>query len=204
MALLASGRVWKTHQPSGPTPDQVVVSFGEDPTRELSFTWRTDPSVKQSALRIAPEGDPNSARVLSGDAHPVESDGLLNDPIILRHRVVATDLEPDTSYSYTVGDGSPGGWSPSHTIRTAPATLRDFGFLYLGDAQCGLERWGELLHAARKHRPDAAFLLLAGDLVDRGNERTNWDHFFLRAAGVFERSRSCPPSATTNISTKGR
>src|SRR5262249_33445869 len=25
------------------------------------------------------------------------------------------------------------------------------------------------------------------DLVDRGNERTNWDHFFLRAAGVFER-----------------
>ena len=35
--------------------------------------------------------------------------------------------------------------------------------------------------------PDAAFLLIAGDLVDRGNERTNWDHFFLRAAGVFER-----------------
>ena len=67
-----------------------------------------------------------------------------------------------------------------------PTKLRDFGFLYLGDAQCGLEKWGELLHAARKHRPDAAFLLLAGDLVDRGNERTNWDHFFLRAAGVFD------------------
>jgi 3',5'-cyclic AMP phosphodiesterase CpdA len=31
------------------------------------------------------------------------------------------------------------------------------------------------------------FLVLAGDLVDRGNERTNWDHFFLRSAGVFER-----------------
>ena len=29
--------------------------------------------------------------------------------------------------------------------------------------------------------------MLAGDLVDRGNERTNWDHFFLRAAGVFNR-----------------
>ena len=34
--------------------------------------------------------------------------------------------------------------------------------------------------------PDAGFILLAGDLVDRGNERTNWDHFFLRAAGVFD------------------
>ena len=28
--------------------------------------------------------------------------------------------------------------------------------------------------------------MLAGDLVDRGNERTNWDHFFLRAAPVFD------------------
>ena len=35
--------------------------------------------------------------------------------------------------------------------------------------------------------PTIDFILLAGDLVDRGNERTNWDHFFLRAAGVFDR-----------------
>ena len=56
----------------------------------------------------------------------------------------------------------------------------------MGDPQCGLEEWGNLLKAARKRRPDAGFLLIAGDLVDRGNERSNWDHFFLRAAGVFE------------------
>jgi hypothetical protein len=184
--VLATGRVWKTHQPSGPSPDQVVVSFGDDPARQLSFTWRTDPSVKGSALRIAPRRGSKAERILTGDAHPIASDGLLNDPIILRHRVVATDLEPDTTYAYAVGDGSTEGWSAWHNVGTAPLKPRDFGFLYLGDAQCGLERWGELLHAARKHRPDAAFLLLAGDLVDRGNERTNWDHFFLRAAGVFE------------------
>ncbi len=35
--------------------------------------------------------------------------------------------------------------------------------------------------------PRIDFILLAGDLVDRGNERSNWDHFFLRAAGVFDR-----------------
>ena len=28
---------------------------------------------------------------------------------------------------------------------------------------------------------------MAGDLVDRGNERTNWDHFFLRAESIFDR-----------------
>jgi acid phosphatase type 7 len=185
-ALLATGRVWKARQPSGPKPDQVVVSFGADPTRELSFTWRTDPTVKASSVRIAREVDQGSFHVLTGDVHPIESDGLLNDPTILRHRVVASGLEPDSSYVYAVGDGSEAGWSEWHRVKTAPSDLRDFGFLYLGDAQCGLEKWGELLKIARKHRPDAGFMLLAGDLVDRGNERTNWDHFFLRAAGVFE------------------
>ena len=57
----------------------------------------------------------------------------------------------------------------------------------MGDPQCGLEEWGKLLRAARNRHPTAGFLLIAGDLVDRGNERTNWDHFFLRASGVFDR-----------------
>ena len=40
---------------------------------------------------------------------------------------------------------------------------------------------------AHLRHPSIDFILLAGDLVDRGNERSNWDHFFLRAAGVFDR-----------------
>ena len=59
--------------------------------------------------------------------------------------------------------------------------------MYLGDAQTGLEGWGRLLGTAHRRHPAIDFILLAGDLVDRGNERTNWDHFFLRAAGVFDR-----------------
>ena len=73
---------------------------------------------------------------------------------------------------------------PSRRGRIASRGAR---FLYLGDAQTGLERWGRLLKAAYRRHPDIDFILLAGDLVDRGNERTNWDHFFLRAAGVFDR-----------------
>ncbi len=40
-----------------------------------------------------------------------------------------------------------------------------------------------MLAAASRSRPDAAAILIAGDLVDRGNERTNWDHFFLAPRG---------------------
>src|SRR5262249_5155067 len=73
------------------------------------------------------------------------------------------------------------------TVKTGPDRSRGTRFLYLGDAQTGLEQWGRLLRAATARHPSIDFIVLAGDLVDRGNERTNWDHFFLRAAGVFER-----------------
>ena len=53
----------------------------------------------------------------------------------------------------------------------------------MGDAQTGLEAWGKRLVTAYRRHPGLEFVLLAGDLVDRGNERTNWDHFFLRARG---------------------
>lgn len=185
-ALLATGRVWKTHVASGPASDQVVVSFGHDPQRTLSFTWRTDPGVTKTTLRIAPLADRSSARVVGGGSQVVTTPSVLNDPATRRHRVTVDGLEPGIAYTYALGDGSPGGWSSWQTVRTAPAQPERYSLLYLGDAQCGLEAWGKLLKVARRHRPDAGAILLAGDLVDRGNERTNWDHFFLRASGVFE------------------
>ena len=190
----------------GPAPDQVVVSFGEDPARTLSITWRTDPSVARLGRPDRPRGPAGpAARPGSSGATPTRSSPTACSTTRSSSAIgsSSTGLEPDTRYAYAVGDGSPGGWGPWHSVRTAPASPRDFGFLYLGDAQCGLERWGELLHAAHRHRPDAGFLLLAGDLVDRGNERTNWDHFFLRAAGVFDEVPLMPCRRQPRISRQG-
>ena len=189
-SLLPFGRAWKTRQPSSPRPDQVVASFGLEPKHDLAISWRTDPTIGRSVARFLPaawiKASPQGPRVFEGDIEPIRSDGLLNDPTIHRHKVRATGLEAGTRYAYAVGDGSATGWSRWYQTTTAPATSRDYSFLYLGDAQCELERWGELAHVAVQNRPDAGFLLLAGDLVDRGNERSNWDHLFLRAEGVFD------------------
>lgn len=182
---LVRERVWKTRLPSGPKPDQVVVSPGDDPARSLAWTWRTDPTAGASVVKLE-RRDGTATRRLAGTAREIASDGLLNDPLILRHVVEAQGLDPDTAYRYAVGDGSEAGWSAWWMVRTAPVGGRDYAFLEMGDPQCGLEEWGKLLHSAHARRPDAGFLLIAGDLVDRGNERGNWDHFFLRGAGVFE------------------
>lgn len=184
-SMLARGRVWKTHVPAGRTPDQVTVAFGAEPTGELVWSWRTAPDVSSSVVRLREPG--NLAREIRGGSETIALPDLLNDPVVRRHTVRAAGLRPGTVYEYTVGDGTAGGTSPWSSVPTAPAGSADVHLLYLGDPQCGLEKWGTLLKDAYRRRPDLNAILIAGDLVDRGNERTNWDHFFLRAAGVFGR-----------------
>jgi hypothetical protein len=200
-ALLATGRVWKTHLVASRLPDQVTISFGSDPARELVWTWRTSIDIATTGLRLTPAragAEPRSpdaqlqmrqqaVRVVGGEASRVEVDNLLNDPAILRHHAVVRGLKPDTTYRYSLGDGTSEGWGPWQLVKTAPDRSRGVRFLYLGDPQTGLERWGRLLAAAYRRHPRIDFIVIGGDLVDRGNERTNWDHFFLRAAGVFDR-----------------
>jgi hypothetical protein len=193
-ALLARGRIWKTHVASARTPDQVAVAFGSVAARALVWTWRTSPDVATTALRLAPAApdgrgptDRSRIRVIRGESQLVATPDLLNDPAIRRHRVIADNLEPDTAYAYSLDDGA--SWRTVRTAPTpAPASARGgrYQLLFMGDPQCGLEAWGTLLKAAHRRFPEAGALLIAGDLVDRGNERTNWDHFFLRASGVLE------------------
>ena len=200
-ALLATGRVWKTHVVSTSRPDQVTVAFGADAARELVWTWRTSPEIDATVIRIAraaqgdgrlPSSDGagatgNDVRIITGESRCIEVPDLLNDPVVRRHRVAVDRLQPNTVYQYSLGDGTLEGWEPWQTVKTGPNRSCDVRFLYLGDAQTGLEGWGRLLRTAYRRHRGLDFIVLAGDLVDRGNERTNWDHFFLRAEGIFDR-----------------
>ena len=197
--LLASGRVWKTHVPSTARADQVTISYGSDPTRELTWSWRTGAHAHRTALRILParfesaendgyqDPDLRNVRILNGTSSLIRSPNLLNDPTIRRHVVTVRDLAPDTTYLYSLANGSRQGWGPWRTAKTGRTRRGRIEFLYMGDAQTGLEDWGRRLFTAYRRHPGIEFILLAGDLVDRGNERTNWDHFFLRAEEIFER-----------------
>ena len=178
-AMLARGRVWKTHVVSSEKPDQIAIAFGEDPARMLSFTWRTRAELGSSTVRLRDER--GVVQEHRGSSELIQVPDLLNDPLIRRHTVRVAGLHPASQYEYAFKDQTT--W---RTVWTAPEGDSDLCFLYMGDPQCGLEGWGKLLSSAQKHRPDASALLIAGDLVDRGNERTNWDHFFLRGAPVLD------------------
>ncbi len=187
----------KTQYPATDHVDQVVLTWSDDPRTSQTIQWRTSTNITKGIVRYQLKSaglalEVKSARTKRATTEPLATPTLVNDPLINRHTVALRGLKPGTTYVYSVGDGSPNGWTDLAEFTTAPAGVAPFSFVYMGDAQNGLDRWGVLLHNAYHARPDAAFYLMAGDLVNRGAERWDWDSFFENSKGVFDRRTLVP------------
>lgn len=184
------GMLLVTRHPATPAPDQIVLSWENDPRTTQSITWRTDTTVTNALVRYQEKRLVNAF----APAKPIEiaattsrlvTDDIVNDPVNNRHSVTIAGLKPGTTYLYSVGDASGDHWTELAQFTTAPAEVEPFSFMYLGDAQNGLYRWGSLMKTAYRKRPDVSFVLMAGDLVNRGAQRDDWDDFFYNASQNF-------------------
>jgi hypothetical protein len=187
----------KTQYPAPDRADHVVLTWSGDPRTTQTIQWRTSGRIERGIIRyqVKTAGivlDGPSVRSKRASTQSLSTPTLINDPLIQRHTVVLKSLKPATTYMYSVGDGSASGWTEPAEFTTAPGSTVPFSFIYMGDAQNGLDRWGVLLHNAFRARPDAAFYLMAGDLVNRGAERWDWDSFFENSKGVFDRRQLVP------------
>lgn len=173
--------------PASLVPDQVCLTWSSDPTATQTVQWRTAPAVTEGLFQCRAAGD-NAGPVIEimAESRLLEDPLLTNDPVNRRFTVTCAGLAPATTYAYRVGDPAADVWSGWAEFTTAPSGAGPFSFIYLGDAQLGFEEWGRLLRRAAAHRPDAAFYVMAGDLVNRGNDRDDWDAFFQAAHGVFD------------------
>jgi hypothetical protein len=189
---------WTAH-PALSTPDQIVLTWSADPRTTQTIQWRTSDRVRKGVVRYAKKSDinpptPHSPRPLEVAAisEPIVTRFIVNDPVNRHHTATLTHLEPGTTYLYSVGDGTSHNWSPPAEFTTAPAGPKSFSFVYMGDAQNGLDRWGTLLKNAFRSRPDAAFYIMAGDLVNRGADRDDWDDLLYNSHGVYNRRPLVP------------
>lgn len=191
-----TGRLRWTSHPSSRRPDQVVLTWAGDPRTSQAIQWRTARSVNRGAALVIESGRDHRPlaewRRIEAETTTLTSISTANDPVVHRHTAVVDGLQAATTYTYRVGDGRSRHWGPPVRFTTAPEGPADFGFVYMGDAQNGLDTWGRLVRGAFRSRPDVAFYLMAGDLVDRGNERDDWDDFFHNARGVFDRRTLVP------------
>ena len=186
-----------TMYPSSASPDQIVLTWASDPKTTQAIQWRTSTETSQGAVRYRIKRQPGVEVAdpwitVAAEMKPMENHNTLNDPVCHRYTVNLIGLEPATTYEYSVGDGSPAGWTLPFEFNTAPDAVTPFKFIYMGDAQNGLDTWGKVVRNAHSAEPDAAFYVMAGDLVNRGVQRDDWDHFFHNSKGIYENKQLVP------------
>ena len=187
----------KTSYPSGPKPDQIVLTWANDPKTSQTIQWRTDKTVNKSQLQWIKKNDfnrfqPGKPKIINAVTVEMLNTNYVNDPKIHRHTVNLTGLEPNTSYLYSVGLKAANSWSELSEFQTAPNKTEPFSFVYMGDAQNGLDGWRSMITGAFRKRPNAAFYIMAGDLVDRGNEIDDWDNMLHQARDIYNRRPLIP------------
>ncbi|WP_299592369.1 metallophosphoesterase family protein [uncultured Microbulbifer sp.] len=188
----------ETRYPSSSRPDHLQLTWQGSPATTATVQWRTDGSVDESLLWVAPKAQ-FFTRGSKGVEHKtaqfsvLRSRQVVNDPVVHLHRVALQKLKPSTDYLYAVSVDNGKTWTDPRGFRTAAESPTEpFSFVYLGDPQNGLDRWGQLIRQADFDFPHARFYMIAGDLIDHGQEQDNWDQFFHEGSSVFDRSMLVP------------
>lgn len=187
-----------TDYPSSDQPDHITQTWQGDPRNEITIQWRTSDGEHVPVLWYAlaedyartPDFEVSYARAQSVT---LTTRQIVNDGAIQLHRARLTGLEPATTYVFGVSADGGENWSETRRFHTAgdPGS-EPWQFVYLGDPQNGLDEWGDLIRQAYDRFPDIRFWMIAGDLIDKGTERDNWDQFFEEGSSVFDRSVVVP------------
>ena len=177
LVMVLAGLGWAPASQTGATaaPDQIRLSWSDDPATTIAATWR---SVSSAAgpyrLQWGRESGVYEGEQVAANEPAPGRRGTL-------HKARLRGLQPDTAYVYRVsGDG--GVWSPELTFRTAPQTMPADGFVFTVNGDVGTSRAypdvGKVL--ARVGEESPAFHVIAGDITyaNLGGGTETEEYFF--------------------------
>ncbi|MDX2442867.1 MAG: metallophosphoesterase family protein [Bacteroidales bacterium] len=176
------GAFRKTPYPSTNQPDQVLLTWSDDPTSTIDIQWRTNSSVSKGGVKFWMAGS-NDTLVGKAEKLLMEDRLLQNDRYIYRYTAKLENLKSGSLYQYQVG-ADEGLWTDVATFKTETVNDDSFSFIWFGDTHKS-PKWGNLLQESYQKYPDVAFYSIAGDLVGTGLFRDEWDKFFHNSGPVF-------------------
>lgn len=170
----------KTDFPSSDSIDQILQTWSGDPGSSLTIGWRTSIDTDQSQLKYWKEGS-NDTITIKGKAETLEDRMLSNDRYIKRYTVDLSGLEPGTTYFYNIN-------TQNHVSQVyqfiTDSGSDQFAFGWFGDTH-NHPNWGELIRKVDAENADIRFYLQAGDLVNTGLFRDDWDKLIGYSGNVF-------------------
>ncbi|MBQ7871469.1 MAG: phosphodiester glycosidase family protein [Oscillospiraceae bacterium] len=176
-------------------PNAAFLSVPADPATQQTISWfsnalyarekayvryMTEEAYQSLTRGFGPDSDYVTKRAASEMvAFPTTNEAALVNTITL------TDLSPDTTYCYWLGDGSEEGWSEMKTFTTQPAESNETSFFILGDTQMtgnvetdaeAIATLDTMLNAIGALGVD--FGIQSGDFVDNGGSYGHWEELF--------------------------
>lgn len=184
----------KTDYPSSLDPDQALLTWSDDPATSIDIQWRTNTSIEDGTVYFREKGG-NEEFSQSAEKYLMEDLRLMNDRFIHRFTAQLKDLKPGTTYEYRLAPQKE--WKGNYTFTTEDDS-KSFSYIWFGDAHRS-EKWGELVNVALEKHPDVAFFSIAGDLVNDGLHRDDWDALWDHSKDVInQRPLMCVPGNHDN------
>ena len=160
---------------------QIITA---DPSTSRTVMWQADSPLTAPLLEYRVKGQ-NEVRSVSAREDAFEDDGLVNHQYAAR----LTGLSPGTSYEYRVASGEEAGdW---HTLETPGEG--GFQCLIFPDSQSSdYSDWERVAQDAARRNPRAAFFINMGDIVDNGEDHTQWQAWLNAVEGIIDRMPFVP------------
>ncbi len=178
-------------------PSLISVTFGDDSSCAFNISWYTKYSVSGTDIELykadsepvfkGKNSIPDGVNIKTATTEEVRTFNGVDVGVIgvmtverdvYRHVIELTNLEPDTTYYYRIGDAELGYWSQTGTLKTAAGDDSAFTFFHFTDTQSVIEDqynvWAELLDDALTVYPDSDFIVHTGDFVDHGDNFLQW------------------------------
>ena len=150
-----------------------------DSTSSRCIMWESEAPLASPQLEYRKKG---TEKILSLPASDVSfsDDGQEHH----QYSVEIPSLQSGTTYEYRTSDGDEkSGW---HLLETDAGG--SFKALIFPDSQSSdYTDWERLAQDAARRNPDAAFFVNMGDIVDNGEDHTQWEAWFHGVEGIMDR-----------------
>lgn len=162
----------------------LVTTFCGDAGTTRGFAWSATEDYTDMAIRYAKADEDWDSESITEAAEYEAYEGRLY------YKAEISNLEAGAAYVYKIGDTQDNIWSDFISFTTEPDNITDFSFIGVtdpqGSAAADFEYYKDTLSRAVADDPNAAFMVNLGDMVNTGNDQTQWDYYFKAAKGVVE------------------
>lgn len=193
-----AGWKWQYTNPGNGGSGNVSVNYDErfvktgDGSLRIDYDFATKPATGTVAIEVGPsgklqlEGQPKAIGCwVYGDGNGswfrIQLAPSSYERLYKAWGAHITDLEPDTTYYYKVGQGS--SYSEIKSFKTAPLS-GDLTIAFYGDVQGSFNKFPDTANALKSLYPNVDLSLLAGDVADNGHIYSDWQAIDANMGGL--------------------